>query len=274
MKKTASLWPAEQLLVTADTSEAVDAVLHPTQQLRFLKELSELVGPHLFADSLVYSTPDNNTGWTAFRMGPNGHIAFHHWDQGIPDLLQLDVLSAGSLDIPHALELFRSFWLPIGQRVYIVRREHPEEPLHVEELTNDLQKRTGFQHGLGPGDHLHLLVDQIGPSTGSATEPGLNSSLVDLVSRLRMRCMTPVFSRHLAHQTSSEYDGIVGITTSHLALRARENDGQLAVSLDVFSCRDFRPAIVLSWLDSLFPTPAHRRAVLYNRYPRGCFTTL
>src|ERR1043165_170127 len=85
------LWPATQLLLTADTSDDAQVLLDPPSQLGFLSDLSALAGPDIFADSLVYSTPDGNTGWTALRMGPCGHATYHHWGVARPNLLQLDL---------------------------------------------------------------------------------------------------------------------------------------------------------------------------------------
>jgi hypothetical protein len=154
------LWPADQLLITADTSEAVDAILHPRQQLKFLREMTAFAGPAIFADSLVYSMSEGNTGWTAFRMGTLGHVTFHHWDAANPDLLQLDVYGAGSLDDNHALETIRNFWVPLGMRAILIRRSDPATKMEIHHLRNDVTSRSGNQEGLGPADHLHLLVDQ------------------------------------------------------------------------------------------------------------------
>src|SRR4051812_46906546 len=80
------LWPASQLLLTADTADAAQALLDPRSQLRFLTQMATLAGPEVFADSLVYSTPAGNTGWTALRMGTHGHVTYHHWDAATPNL--------------------------------------------------------------------------------------------------------------------------------------------------------------------------------------------
>ena len=93
MSRNNPLWPSEQLLLTADTAKAESAVLNPSCQLKFLRELSGFLGSNIFADSLVYSTPENDTGWTTFRMGVNGHVSYHHWDQALTNLLQLDMFS-------------------------------------------------------------------------------------------------------------------------------------------------------------------------------------
>ena len=274
MSRNNPLWPSEQLLLTADTSQAQAAVLHPSCQLKFLRELSGFVGANIFADSLVYSTPENNTGWTAFRMGESGHVSYHHWDEASPNLLQLDLFSLSSLDLTPLLQVVRSFWHPTGQRVNLIRRDHPDRPLQIKEQTDDLPVRTEVHRGLGPGDHLHLMVDQIASIAPEVNELFLNAAIVDLVHKLGMRCMTPVNSRWTSDRDSFAYDAIVGITTSHVSLRARGAEGAIGLSLDAFSCRDFDPVIVTSWLDMLFTKVESRRAVLYNRHPEGSWVTL
>ena len=111
-----------------------------------------------------------------------------------------------------------------GQRVNLIRRDHPDRPLQINEQTVDLSVRTEVHRGLGPGDHLHLIVDQIASITSDVNESILNSAIVDLVHKLGMRCMTPVNSRWTSHPDSFVYDAIVGITTSHVSLRARGSE--------------------------------------------------
>jgi hypothetical protein len=270
-----SLWPADQLLITADISEAVDAVLHPKKQIKFLNEMTLFAGLGIFADSLAYSTSNGNTGWTAFRMGAVGHMAYHHWDMGQPNLLQLDVYGTGPLDEDNALNTISNFWIPIGMRAILAHRPAPSEKLDIHKLRDDLLCRSNNQEGLGPGDHLHLLVDQtgtIGPK--SRRQDALNRAILELVFRLKMRCLTPLISRFNAYEGGFEYDAVVGITTSHIAFRLRGNDTCQSLSLDVFSCRNFRPTVVCRWLDSLCQQPDNRRIILYNRHPEGEFTDL
>jgi hypothetical protein len=274
MSRNNPLWPSEQLVLTADTSKGRGAVLHPSCQLKFMRDISGFVGSAIFADSLVYSTSEDNTGWTAFRMGANGHVSYHHWDQASPNLLQLDLFSLGLLDLTPLLQVVRSLWHPTGQRISLIRREHPDRPLQIKEQTDDVLVRTEVHRGLGPGDHLHLIVDQIASIASDVNESSLNSALVDLVLKLGMRCMTAVNSRWTSHRDSFAYDAIVGITTSHLSLRARGAEGSVSLSLDAFSCRNFDPVIVTAWLDALFTNVRSRRAVLYNRHPVGSWVTL
>jgi len=269
-----SIWPINQLLVTADTSEAVDALLHPRSQLKFLGDMTEFAGPHLFADALVYSTPRGNTGWTALRMGHLGHITYHHWDAARPNLLQLDVLGIGPINEGAAVEVIKDFWVPLGMRAIVVKRPAPPAKISVTVRRDDVSPRTGHD-GLGPGEHLHLFVDQSGPARRRPVEPSvLDTALMTLVTSLRMRGMTPVMSHHQKHRDGFSHDAIVGITTSHMSLRMRQNEGMVAIALDVFSCRNFEPEEVFRWLDGLLPTPEARRSVLYNRYPAGTFQEL
>jgi hypothetical protein len=267
-----SLWAATQLLVTADTSDSVDALLHPRRQLQFLDEMTAFAGPNIFSDSLVYSTPHGNTGWTGFRMGELGHVAFHHWDTARPNLLQLDVLGTGPIDERQALATVIDFWVPLGLRATVIRRREPSQPLEKIELRDDLARRTRNQVGLGPGDHLQLLVDQTGTLKKPFSDPSrLDDAMRQLVASIRMRSLTAVQSHHGRQGSCLSYNAIVGITTSHIALRIRADDKRASLSLDVFSCRNFNTESVFNWLQEIMPDRDSRRAVLYTRYPKGEF---
>jgi hypothetical protein len=261
--------------LTADGPQADSDLLNPQSQLRLLSDLGTLIGPEAFAESLVYSTPRGNTGWTAFRMGRVGHVTYHHWDVAKPTLLQLDLFGIGTIDDQRALAAVEEFWAPVGWRVVLATRTQPTAEFRHDILHDDLKRRVGKQTGLGPGDHLHLLVDQSGPvRRRSLRSQDLDQSLMRLVERLKMRCMTPVMHQDHVGIDGTAYDAIVGITTSHLSLRVRQTADRADLSLDVFSCRKFDTTTVLSWLDDLLPTPVSRRAVLYNRYPEHEFTLI
>ncbi|PWT96011.1 MAG: hypothetical protein C5B53_10465 [Candidatus Melainabacteria bacterium] len=260
------------MFVTATTSQSVAAMLHPKQQLKFLEEMAGFVGPDIFAESLAYSMPHGNTGWTAFRMGPLGHVTFHHWDSAHPSLLQLDLYGAGTIDDQHACQTIRMFWLPLATRAVLVSRREPSLPFESQSLVSDDVNRQVIQEGLGPGDHLHLLIDQISHSGDrSINAQALNAGLLELVRHLKMKCLTPLMSRFKITELGFEYDAVVGITTSHVALRIRKIQSVLSMSLDVFSCRNYRPDVVHRWLNALLPAPEKRRSILFNRYPGGEF---
>ena len=265
-----SFWPSSHLLVTADTPSKGDEHLSPKHQIRFLNSVSALAGADIFADSLVYSTPDGNTGWTAMRMGPRGHVTYHHWDSAVPHLLQLDLFGIGAIDDLRLLAALDEFWTPGGMRVIALGRSAPPGEVSVTSLRDDAVTRTRSQPGLGPGDHLHLMVDQIGPSGRRALNPPrLDSALQDLVEALKMRAMTPVIRHDRVDQEELTYEAIVGITTSHICIRLRQMRGRVELSLDVFSCRKFSADAVIRWLDAVVHQPEHRRCLLYNRYPMG-----
>lgn len=268
-----SLWPSTQLLLTADCPNADASILEPRAQLRLLADLGTLIGPELFAESLVYSTPRGNTGWTAFRMGRFGHVTYHHWDVAIPNLLQFDLFGIGTIDDQRALSAIEDLWSPTGLRVVLATRPDPTKEFVESKIRDDLSKRTGKQVGLGPGDHLHLMLDQTSPVRRRGLKsPDLDVAVGRLVDLLKMRSMTPVVRHDRVENDGFAYDAIVGITTSHISVRIRQSAEAVDVSLDVFSCRKFDVATVLAWLDQLLPNPAARRAILYNRFPRLEFT--
>lgn len=265
-----SLWPADQLLITADTSTSISGMLHPKHQMEFLTNMTTFAGPGVFAGSLVYSTPKGNTGWTAFRAGVLGHIAFHHWDVPTPNLLQLDVYGIGSIDEAHALATVNDFWAPLGLRAFLITRPDPREVIVTVNLADRMVSRSSSQDGFGPGDHVQLMVDQIGPSPNAPWDASsLDLGVMDLVRLLKMRAMTPVYSNTRNQGGGFQYDAIVGITTSHISFRLRARDGTTSIALDIFSCRNFQPEVVSDWLDWYAPSPECRRITRYNRYPLG-----
>jgi hypothetical protein len=267
--RSSTLWPSTQLMVTADCVDSAASLLDPRAQLRFMAEMGTLIGPEAFTDSLVYSTPRGNTGWTAFRMGRLGHTTYHHWDVAKPALLQLDLFGIGSIDDQRAIVALDDFWKPTGARILLARRQEPSAEFEQTLVVDTLRSRRGKQAGLGPGDHLHLMVDQTSPAHRRPLKsPDFDQALTQLVDQLRMRAMTPVTHHDHIENDGLAYDAIVGITTSHISLRLRQSIERIDVSLDVFSCRKFDPDTVLKWLESLLPSPTSRRVVLYNRYPK------
>jgi hypothetical protein len=272
-QQSTALWPSTQLLLTADCPEADSKILEPRSQLKFLTDLGALIGPELFAESLVYSTSRGNTGWTALRMGRLGHVTYHHWDVAAPNLLQLDLFGIGTIDDQRTLSAIEEYWTPLGIRVAVAQRTEPTRELTYDILRDDLSRRSGKQVGLGPGDHLHLMLDQTSPALRrNLKSPDLDQAILRLVDRLKMRGMTPVMRHDRIEKDGFAYDAIVGITTSHISVRLRQSYERIDLSLDVFSCRKFDVDTVLSWLDDLTPNPTSRRAVLYNRHPKHEFT--
>jgi hypothetical protein len=205
-------------------------------------------------------------------MGRLGHVTYHHWDVAKPNLLQLDLFGIGAIDDQRALAALDDFWHPTGLRVIVARRPEPAMEFTTATQRDDTEERIGRQTGLGPGDHLHLMLDQTGPTRRRALKsPDLDQALMRLVDLLKMRAMTPVVRHDRVENDGLAYDAIVGITTSHVSLRLRKTTERMDLSLDVFSCRKFDIDAVLKWLDDFLPTPAVRRAVLYNRFPRNEF---
>jgi hypothetical protein len=189
--------------------------------------------------------------------------------------LQLDLYGIGAIDDVRAMASVEEFWAPSGMRVVVIRRPDPTERFVLDIKRDDAAARPGKQIGLGPGDHLHLMIDQVGPRRKRGINPpNLDAALERLVEVLKMRCMTSVMRHDRVQEDGYAYDAIVGITTSHVSLRLRQSEGVVSLSLDIFSCRKFDSDTVLQWLQRLLPTPDVRRAVLYNRHPLGDFTEI
>jgi S-adenosylmethionine/arginine decarboxylase-like enzyme len=60
-----------------------------------------------------------NRGITAVAMIETSHIAFHVWDEQEPALLQFDVYTCGSLDVPATINEIKSFF-DLGDFEYLV----------------------------------------------------------------------------------------------------------------------------------------------------------
>lgn len=265
-----SLWPATQLLITADTRDADPETLSPKCQLSFLDKITSFAGPNVFADSLVYSTSRNNTGWTALRMGDLGHVTYHHWDAASPNLLQVDVLGIRSIEDDRALLSVGEFWSLLGMRAVIVHRREPAQKIEYTTVRDDLSARRSACAGLGPGDHVQLMIDQTGHVRHKVPDSSrLDAALADLVSILKMRALTAVMSQVRYRNHCFSYSAIVGITTSHISVRVTQIKNQLSVALDVFSCRSFDPADVVEWIGQTFGKSDAHRIVLCNRHPKG-----
>lgn len=270
-----ALWPNHHLFVTADTPP-LEQLLQPGPQLEFLRQLSGLVESSPFAESLVYSTPYGNTGWTAFRCGQHGHVTYHHWDQANPGLLQLDLSCDQQFDIEAALRLVERFWQPSGLRAYAMHGTvHGMSPDPVL-LQNSLAQRLGRQEGLGPGSHLHALLDFEGVRRAETVPPTagqFDEAIANLVKRLKMRPMTYPMSAAESAGESFKYIVMMGITTSHVSLRWHQSDDRVQARVEAFSCRDFDPAVLLEWFDGLAGVGTSK-LFLYNRHPEGKFLQL
>lgn len=266
------LWPSYHLMITVDTPETAQGVLAPQHQLRFLNEVAELTARDPFATSLVYSTPQGNTGWTAFRFGETGHVAYHHWDAAHPGLLQLDLMGHELVDPIFAIRRVTDFWGVEGVRAFTIRRSHPAEPASKPQLICDsLKQRSRDETGLGPGDHMHAILDFQGRVVGgpNPSQERFDTALSRLVSAMGMRGLTPPMS---VSQTGVgfSYDAIMGITTSHVNLRWRQSNDGVMLSAEAFSCRDFDAEILVQWIRDM-GCIGKEHLIAYNRHPGGMF---
>lgn len=257
-----------QIILTSDCGGAMEHCLLPSSQIAFLDELWKLIGGHFFANSLVYSTPYGNTGWTALRAGLTGHIAYHHWDRAEPSLLQLDMEFGGSIDIDRVIEVIRRHWEVVGLRLLSMKGRIGDSSSRPIVHCDNLLRRSNTALGLGPGNHIYLMVDyRPFPRRAPLSKQVMDAGLVDLVAMLGMVGMTPALSTVTVDSNSSRYDGIIGITTSHILLQVDRTSVSETVRLEVFSCKDFAPDIVRSWLVQHFGPAIDAHSVLVDRHP-------
>jgi hypothetical protein len=268
-KRAVMIGSSDRLFMTADCDSSRLELLHPWRQIEFMDALCDSMhASDCIAQSLVYSTPRGNTGWTAFRFGRSWHAAFHHWDRAKPSLLQLDVQVEGGVDSEAVSEVVRDFWNPTGLLVASNSSVQGSFGFVAEARFGSLVHRENAALGLGPGHHRHLvanflLVDwRIG-----LVRAEIDKSLVALVDMLGMVCMTPAMSAVTNGSCGQSYDGVIGITTSHILLRIRVTEGDLHIDLDVFSCKDFESRVVMEWVRQAFGNPVEASGTLLDRYP-------
>lgn len=75
----------------------------------FLKDLVEKIDMKIIKGPFAsYVDKDGNKGLTAIVMIETSHIAFHIWDETDPGLIQFDLYTCGSLDVPSVFSIFQS----------------------------------------------------------------------------------------------------------------------------------------------------------------------
>jgi len=74
--------------------------------------------------------------------------------------------------------------------------------------------------------------------------------LHDLVELIGMIPVTPPQAAYVHDEGNVGLTGSINLATSHIAFHVWEETGLLM--LDVYSCKDFDPIVVLEFLDSLF----------------------
>ena len=257
-----------RVFLTVDCSDCEAEILCPRSQIDFMEGLVRFIPGSIFANSLVYSTPCGNTGWTSLCAGTDGQFTYHHWDAAKPSLLQLDLACVGSLDLCQVIEVISQRWCATGMRVLKFDAIAAVAGQLPTVFCDNLLRRSGPGDGLGPGRHLHLLVDY---RTAGCREPlsraTLDAALVELVGLLGMVGMTPALSAIEPTRDGSRYDGVIGITTSHILLRVYQSTGVDLIRLEVFSCKEFSPDIVRSWLACHFGQASEAYPVLIDRHP-------
>ena len=260
----------QQLLLTAETTSR-SQVTRPKILLSHLRDVAEsikLSGSR--AESLVYSTPRNNTGWTGFIFASDGHIALHHWDAATPPILQLDLVGFENSCITEAMAAIRDYWsLQNDIQLLIHRGCSPIKVLLHTDAGAELRRRTGT----GPSSHTHILVDCSIPANFSVRQISIKSTelLRSLVPRMGMRAITDCQSI-ASNDSDAFHSSIIGITTSHICARAVRRGEEYTLHLDAFSCREIDPALIVRAISDKFgPTRAHLS--VYVRYPVISFTS-
>jgi hypothetical protein len=71
-----------------------------------------------------YVDKEGNKGLTAIVMIETSHIAFHIWDESDPSLLQFDLYTCGSLDLPLVFDEFHKAFDVISLEYQMFDREN------------------------------------------------------------------------------------------------------------------------------------------------------
>lgn len=94
--------------------------------------------------------------------------------------------------------------------------------------------------------HKHLLIKAyINNPVTSATQG--KKLLADLVKLIGMTPVTKPQAVYVAEEGNKGFTGSINLATSHIAFHIWDETGLLM--LDVYSCKDFEPVVVLDFLD-------------------------
>lgn len=63
----------------------------------------------LFGPKVLYSTKENNEGYTGFAIIDTSHIVLHTWDSVFPIEMQLDVYSCAPFNVEDVTEMLKEF---------------------------------------------------------------------------------------------------------------------------------------------------------------------
>ena len=100
-------------------------------------------------------------------------------------------------------------------------------------------------------NHKHLIVrGHIMQTTKS--EDVLSRMLNDVVNMICMRVMMGPYSKYLDVQGNRGITGVVVIETSHLSCHIWDEQFPHLIQLDIYSCKDFDPQVVINVVDSYF----------------------
>lgn len=90
----------------------------------WLKNLVEKINMKIIRGPFVsYVNEPGNRGTTAVVMIETSHIAFHVWDETDPALLQFDLYTCSSLNVPFVLEEIQSFFDMTDYQYLVFDRE-------------------------------------------------------------------------------------------------------------------------------------------------------
>jgi S-adenosylmethionine/arginine decarboxylase-like enzyme len=121
---------------------------------------------------------------------------------------------------------------------------------------------------VGLKNHLHMLVTAFTPTdvVSRLRSNVLEEHLRDMVHRIGMQIAIPPRIAYSEKPGNTGYLALVGITTSHVTLHHWDCSDPGVLQYDVFSCREFDPAIVLDCIER-FWNCTFRTAHLIKRYP-------
>jgi S-adenosylmethionine/arginine decarboxylase-like enzyme len=91
----------------------------------FLNTLVEKIDMKIIKGPFAsYVDKEGNKGLTAIVMIETSHIAFHIWDESDPSLLQFDLYTCGSLDLPLVFDEFHKAFDVISLEYQMFDREN------------------------------------------------------------------------------------------------------------------------------------------------------
>lgn len=108
-------------------------------------------------------------------------------------------------------------------------------------------------------EHKHLLINATFSQTPFVYEAFAEHWLTELVDLIDMKLLSPPKAVRCDEQYNEGISAFCLITTSHISLHSWEKTNPNLIQLDVYSCKDFNPKVILKELKKFSPIDIHHK---------------